>query len=88
MKRSHVRDERASREALGMIGVERELPASKGVGWCGERFYNEWCFLDASHALLSLRYQGDVAACRGCLSALRVVIEAELAGKLHPGLLK
>ncbi len=84
----HVRDERASREAFGMIGVERELPMGSGVAWCSKKLVGEWCFVDASHALLSLRYQGDIAACPACLRAIRTVIDAELAGKLHPELLR
>ena len=88
MKRRHIRDERATREVLGLIGDDRQLSTDCGVAWCSERFHNEWCFLDASHALLSLRYQGDIAPCLACLRALRLVIDREFGDKPHPELLK
>ncbi len=84
----HIRNERASREILGLVGVDRDLPQGKGVAWCGDRLIaTVFTFVDASHALLSLRYQGDIGVCPGCLRALRLVIDSELDGKLHPALL-
>lgn len=75
----HIRDEVATRERYGLVGDGKELPPQLGVAWCGEDCSYRFMFIDASHALLSLRYNGDIAACPDCLRALRAVIDGELA---------
>lgn len=73
----HVREERATREKLGLVG--KDLPVNAGVAWCGESCSNEWFFQDASHVLLYLKYgAGPITPCPACLIEMKVVIDKEI----------
>lgn len=75
----HIRDERRTREELGYVGMG--LPLGVFVAWCGEKDTGnaEFHFLDAAHALTSLKYEGGHGPCPGCLRAIGAVINIELA---------
>ena len=74
MKRiSHIRNERATREATGRIGDGRPLPRRIGVGWCGVDCSSEWFFMDADTLLLDLAYGGmpvGIEPCAACVKAM------------------
>lgn len=72
----HIRDERGSREHMGLVG--KELPLAGGLGWCGEWIEGEWMFVGTDHALLHLAYNGGMTPCQDCLKRLREIIDAEL----------
>jgi hypothetical protein len=85
----HIRDMRKTREAFGLIGVDKPLEellegmrkGGHGITMCGydtrERRDRIW-FQDIDHAILHLRDSGDFGACRRCLRAILHVIREEL----------
>jgi len=85
MSKTHIRNERATRDALraegrdDLAGAER-LPAhGSSWSWCGE--YVHCGLLDVDHAAISLRYCGGTAPCKKCLREIMKVFERELEGK-------
>lgn len=74
-----VREERATREAYGLVGNEKELPRDMGVSWCGERMSGV-LFVSADHALRTLMLGGGREPCRNCLREMRDIITIELDG--------
>lgn len=89
MSARHATDERATRDWHAEHGHELEvldgpyaLPRIyPWITWCGAYVSPnlEFAFLDASHALTSVRYDGSVEPCRACFEAMRLVIDKELA---------
>lgn len=82
---NHIRNERATREHYALLDHDAPLRdlvgVSAGVSWCGvdtrETGDTIW-FQDIDHALIHLKYQGDISACHACLAALRIIIDREL----------
>jgi len=80
MSGAHIIDERRTRDAGDYEGkVLDDIPMR--IAWCGKRLDRmQWSFLDASHALMSLKYGGGIGACRSCLRKLLAIIQHELEG--------
>jgi hypothetical protein len=76
-----IRDERATREKYNLIGNDKALSQSIGVSRCGETISNQWFFMDADHALHSMRPMGGVAVCPKCLKVIVEICLEEL-GKI------
>lgn len=74
-----VREERATREAYGLVGNEKELPRDMGISWCGERMSGV-LFVDADHALRTIMLGDGRAPCRNCLREIRDIVTIELDG--------
>jgi hypothetical protein len=72
---THIIDEAATRKRNDTVGQPQ---MGQPLYWCGAIGVGEFCFLDASHAVLRLKYFGDSTPCPGCLGAIRDVIDAEL----------
>jgi len=73
-----IRDERATRTKYKLDGVDKDLPHGVGVSRCGETISNQWFFMDADHALHSIRPMGGIAVCHKCLKVIVEICREEL----------
>lgn len=48
------------------------------VYWCGAPVTIAWAFVDATHALLSIRNGGGITPCSACLRTIIATLEGEL----------
>ena len=62
-----------------LIGEYDERKRLKLTTWCGRTVTSmDWYFLSPGHVLRALRTGTSITACRGCLRAMRRVINKEL----------
>ncbi len=82
MNPKHIRNERATRDAMERSGKDPggKMPDCAGVSWCGKEWV-DCSFLGADHALMHLKYAGSLGPCVGCLAELREIIDAELGDR-------
>ncbi len=85
---NHIRNEIATRLHFKLMGVDRDLsellaekrvPSATGVPWCGPHLVHYEVFFNSiDHAISSLRHNGGIAVCPGCLRAVAAIIDKEL----------